>query len=106
MSESENVLTVAHAVRAGQLEVVRTALNAGADSNSQDADGLPLLSVAAAHGHEAVVELLLERGARPNESGWHGVTPLMAAANGGHHQVVDTLLRASADLEARDDAGN
>lgn len=56
---------------------------AGADINSQAADGATALYEAAKNGHEAVVELLLSQKADANKAGRTGLLPLHIAAEKG-----------------------
>jgi ankyrin repeat protein len=61
---------IAKAVRDGHLDVVRVALDAGLDPCTTDADGLPLLVLAAARGRREMVELCLnEDGTRTPPAG-------------------------------------
>ncbi len=68
----------------------------GADANTRDANGSPLLANAAGRGAHDVVEALLTHGANPDASDTAGVTPLMGAAMDGHSEVVKLLLQAGA----------
>lgn len=57
---------------------------AGADINSQAADGATALYEATKNGHEAVVELLLSQKADANKPGKTGLLPLHIAAQTGN----------------------
>jgi ankyrin repeat protein len=83
-----------YATRRGDLVVTRLLVDAGADIELADADGVtPLLnailnaSTAAARGaagpreHLAVARYLLERGANVDATDWYGETPLWAAVD-------------------------
>jgi ankyrin repeat protein len=54
-------------------------LDAGADPNAADADGMTPLHFAAAQGSVDVVRLLLDAGADPNAKSANGETPLYVA---------------------------
>jgi ankyrin repeat protein len=81
-----------YATRHGDLAVTKVLVEAGAELERADADGVtPLLnailnaSIAAARGapaqmeHLAVARYLVERGANVNATDWYGETPLWAA---------------------------
>jgi ankyrin repeat protein len=83
-----------YATRSGDLTVTRLLVEAGADLELADADGVtPLLnailnaSIAVArgatgqHAHLAVARYLVERGANVNSEDWYGETPLWAAVD-------------------------
>jgi uncharacterized protein len=83
-----------YATRRGDLAVTTLLVEAGADLELADADGVtPLLnailntSIAAARGaatemqHLAVAHYLVERGANVNAADWYGETPLWAAVD-------------------------
>ena len=83
-----------YAARRGDLAVTQLLVEAGADLELADADGVtPLLtailnaSIAVARGaageheHLAVARYLVERGANVNAADWYGETPLWAAVD-------------------------
>ena len=90
------------AARDGQVEVVRTLLEAGADVNAARGDGLTALHLAAEGGHDAVAQALVAAGAAV-DAGTRvgGYTPLQVAARAGHGGVALRLLEAGADPNAR-----
>jgi ankyrin repeat protein len=120
-----------YATRRGDLEITKALVEAGADLELADADGVtPLLSailnasIAAARGvpkgaaHFAVAHYLVERGANVNAVDWYGETPLWAAVdvrnldvngpgrdNGVDRaaalELIETLLAAGANPNAR-----
>ncbi len=98
-SAEERLLSAA---RDGQLEVVRTLLEEGADVNAARGDGLTALHLAAEGGHRAVAEALVAAGAAV-DAGTRigGYTSLHVAARAGHGAVVLSLLEAGADPNAR-----
>ncbi len=90
------------AARDGQVEVVRSLLEDGANVNAARGDGLTALHLAAEAGHRAVAEALVAAGAAV-DAGTRigGYTPLQMAARGGHGGVALHLLEAGADPNAR-----
>lgn len=86
------------AARVGDLAMVDTLLELGADPNQALLhDGNPLI-VAAMRGHVAVVERLLKAGADVNGIVPYDETPLINAARAGHLPVVRALLAHGADI--------
>jgi ankyrin repeat protein len=120
-----------YAARRGDLAVTRLLVEAGADLELADADGVtPLLSailnasIAVArsasgeHEHLGVARYLVERGANVNSEDWYGETPLWAAVdvrnldvNGPERdngmdraaalELIAQLLERGADANAR-----
>jgi ankyrin repeat protein len=94
------------AAEAGNLDVVRALLDAGANPDTPDADDNGSLEAASLEGHESVVRLLLDRGADPNWADPHEFrTPLMAAAARGHAGVIRLLVACGARVDESDDYG-
>ncbi len=87
------------ATNAGNLELTRKWLSAGANPNAKDNDGEPALH-SAARGYSEIVKMLLSAGADPNAKDEYGDTALIRAAAGGHSEIVKMLLSAGADLNA------
>jgi len=87
------------AVKSGNTESVRQAIQEGADVNQQDKQGWRPLSWAAGAGRLEIVELLLQRGADPFLVGRDLRTPQMIALAAGRSDVVKTLRRAEAELK-------
>lgn len=84
------------ACRAGDAELVKRLLNAGALANGNDANGERPLVAAVASGSAESVRLLLQRGASPDVKGAIGLTPLGMAAAEGRNDLVGILLRGGA----------
>jgi len=104
------------AVRAGDVKATAAHLDAGADVNARDADGItPLMH--AAHGdrpdiadptatdHPEIVELLLKRGAEVNAKTDTGFVALFWAARYGHAGVAKVLIAHGADVNVQDKDG-
>ena len=79
-------------------QVVKALIEASADVNKADNDGVTPLHSAALVGLEAVVNVLIEAGADVNETSNNGDTPLSSAAWKGHDAVVKVLIEAGADV--------
>ena len=83
---------------AGDIEMARILLDAGADVDLGDVDESTPLHVAALNRHPEMVTFLLEKGADINRRDKNGGYALSFAASGGDPAVVQTLLDAGADL--------
>ena len=70
-----------YAAREGHLEVVKMLVEAGAQIEKADADGVTPLLMAVLNGQLPVANWLLERGANVRASDWYGQTPLFAAVD-------------------------
>ncbi len=88
---------------AGNADLVRRALEVGADVNAPD-DRLykPPLLVAARQGGLEIVEVLLQRGAEPSSRGQDGATALHEAST---PEVTGLLLEHGADADAQTEFG-
>ncbi|MBT0962716.1 ankyrin repeat domain-containing protein [Denitromonas iodatirespirans] len=97
---------LARAAGAGQTEVVRKLLAAGADPDQRGEQGFTPLGAAALRGHAPVVRLLLRHEADPDRKSADGAPPLVNAARMGHAAVVEALLDAGADPTRADRLGH
>ncbi|MFE6764575.1 HEAT repeat domain-containing protein [Streptomyces sp. NPDC057689] len=79
-------------VRAGRAHLVRDALWAGADPETTDADGVPVLCVAVAAFDGNVADALLDAGADPLRPLPDGSTPLLRAVVSGNAGLTAALL--------------
>ena len=89
------------AVRQGDVETVRDALDGGADVNARDRHGQTGLMLATHAGHLAVVEVLIARGASLNTTAKHGLSALMLAVVAGHEDLALRLADAGAEPSLR-----
>lgn len=89
--------TLTKAVKAGDLQAVRTLIKSGADVNGPSGDGsTPLLW--AVHGSQAeIARALVTAGAAVDAANDFGITPLLHASRIGDAGLVDLLLKAGAD---------
>jgi len=92
------------AVKAVDIDAVRSLLAAGTDVNSRDSEGSTPLMQAAHTGNLAMVSVLLAAGAEVNACDERGWTALMKAAynaelDRGFADVAQALVDAGADVE-------
>jgi ankyrin repeat protein len=83
----------------GDLDNVKTLVDAGADTNAVSKRGGTPLDDAVVNGHAEVVTFLLSKGAKPSKSS------LSSAVRVGKPEVTRALLDQSADINARDAQG-
>jgi hypothetical protein len=96
---------IIHAVWDNDVEKVQELLDMGADANSTNKYGDPLILRAAYVGIYDMVELFIEYGADVNVADMHGDTPLIMAVVNAHERIVELLLDAGADVDAVDSHG-
>ena len=106
------------AAREGRLEAARLLLDAGADVNARESNGISPLVMAITNRHTPVAALLLARGADPNAADWWGRTPLWSAVDmrnldvdsrtfengverGPVLELIEALIAKGADVNAR-----
>ena len=106
------------AAREGRLEAARLLLDAGADVNAREANGISPLVMAITNRHTPVAALLLARGADPTAADWWGRTPLWSAVDmrnldldsrtlengverGPVLELIEALIAKGADVNAR-----
>ena len=88
------------AVKAGNVQAVRTALQKKADINASEADGMTALHWAARNNDLASARLLLGAGANAKAATRYGVTPVALAAQNGSAPMLEVLLKAGGDANA------
>ena len=85
------------ASRAGDVAVVTSLLDQGADVNAKFRYGTTALFKASERGHTAVVKVLLARGADPSvKDTFYGATAMTWALQNNHYEVVRALLEKDA----------
>ena len=86
-----------YAARAGCLGCVKTMVEAGADKDRPNPDGMTPMIMALDNGYPEVAHYLLERGANPHTWDWWGRTPLYVAVTmrGGAGQPSGAAVRRS-----------
>jgi uncharacterized protein len=85
------------AARDGRLEIVRTLLDARANINVVDANGITPLIAAITNNHPDVARFLVERGADIKTADWYGRTPLWAAVETRNMDVDNATFENAID---------
>jgi ankyrin repeat protein len=95
------------AVRNGDLEVVRTLLDLGANVNGGAIDTWSPLESAVHNNNVALARLFIERGANVNAIGKAGYTPLLLAASidFGDTEMMKLLLKVGARVDIKNPDG-
>lgn len=94
------------AARHGNLGIVRTLLNAGADINARSKYGDTALTAATYFCHPNVTDFLLENGADVNvKNEGFGSTPLMLAVECGDLTSVKALIKKGANVNEKNKKG-
>jgi len=91
---------LADAVEQGNKALVRTLLDARADVNAAQVDGMTALHWAVYRDDLETAGLLVRSGARVNALNRYGVPPLSLACTNGNPDLVTLLLGAGADANA------
>jgi ankyrin repeat protein/L-ascorbate metabolism protein UlaG (beta-lactamase superfamily) len=99
-------LPIHTAASAGNVEIARILLDAGAEIEAGDSDNTTALAVAALRGHEDLVAFLIERGADVNRRDRKADCPLSFAVAARDTVVIRRLLEAGADLYYRNPHGD
>ena len=89
--------TLADAAERGDMALVRTLLDGGADVNLPQVDGMTALHWAVYHDDVATARLLVTAGAAVAKANRYGVPPLSVAATNGNADAVTLLLEAGAN---------
>ncbi len=91
--------------KSGTAVEIRDAINAGANVNAKDNDGVTPLMRAAIENSSVVVKMLLNAGANVNAENKWGQTPLFLAAKKNSPEVLRTLLEAGANVDTKNNNG-
>jgi peptidoglycan/LPS O-acetylase OafA/YrhL len=101
-----NESAVFTAIREGQPEALKKALESGGDPNKLDKKfGIPMLGWAALLGDVDLTRILLDAGANVNVRSTGGHRPIHQATFLGHPTVLNLLIERGADLTVRSDKG-
>jgi ankyrin repeat protein len=92
--------TLADAAEQRNRALIRTLLDAGADVNAAQTDGMTALHWAVYHDDADTAGLLVRSGANVNAANQYGVPPLSLACTNGNADLVKLLLDAGADANA------
>ncbi len=98
-------LPIHFAATAGNVEMARLFLDAGADIDAGDSDNSTALGIAAMRGHAPMVTFLIERGANVNHRDRKADCPLSFAVGAGREEIARQLVEAGADLYYRSPEG-
>ena len=93
-------LTLADAAEKGKGALIRTLLDAGADVNAAQVDGMTALHWAVYHDDADTTGLLVRSGANVNAENRYDVPPLSLASTNRNAALVKLLLDAGADANA------
>jgi ankyrin repeat protein len=88
------------ASKGGNLDIVRSLIDDGADVNERDTNHQTPLHFAAWEGKVEVAKLLIKYDANVNSQDRVGWAPLHTASRRGHFDIVHLLLKHSADVNA------
>jgi len=97
----KEMATLHTAVEEGNIDVVKSLLERGADINSLNGDDKTPLAIAAYKGSVEVVRLLIERGAEVDSRDKWDWTALHEASRHGHVEVARILIDHGANVNAR-----
>ena len=85
------------AYRKGDLDVMRSCLERGADVNLANEEGKTILYDSCKNGHVDAARLLLDKGAEADRADKHGRTPLVAAKGFLNHDALVVLFAEHLD---------
>ncbi|KAJ3033030.1 hypothetical protein HDV00_006840 [Rhizophlyctis rosea] len=86
------------AIKSGNILIVETLVDGGADKNLESREGLPI-DIAAKFGFTDLARLLLEKGADPNAGqNWGFSEALCYAASAGNLEICQILLEGGVDI--------
>jgi ankyrin repeat protein len=85
----EELIAAAHE---GDIALIKSLLEKGADVNTADKDGNTALMQASNNGHTKTAKLLIEKGAEVNAIDKNGWTALMVASYNSHTETAKLLL--------------
>ena len=90
------------ACKHGDLSIVKTLIECGANVNEKDVGGNTPLSLAVLHGHDSIVSALVsEFGCDPNDGAF-----IHTACEHGNLSMVKTLIECGANVNEKDVGGN
>ncbi len=93
------------AAERGQLEVVVSLIQAGAEINHANRNRYTSLMAACMKGDKQIVEFLLKRGADIYVQNSHGETPMVIACRFERKKILPLLINAGSGLEEKDVRG-
>ena len=102
---ADGATAVMYAAAAGDVDLVRALIKAGADVKGKTKLGTSAITEAAIIGNAPILDALLKAGADPNFRTTDGETPIMAAGRSGKVEAAKVLLDAGADINAKENWG-
>jgi uncharacterized protein with HEPN domain len=109
MDERPDVTTLHVAAQEGRVDEIVRLVEAGADVNQQDDNGITPLKYASAEPYPAALKKLLELGAEVDLADRRGFTPLHCAAGHGFYpeaiEMATILIEHGANVNAKSVAG-
>ena len=93
------------AAEKGDVALVKSLIQEGADLNARNKDGDTSLNIAARNGRTGVAEALIKAGADVQVKDSHGWSPLLDAALFGGTDLIQRLISAGADVNAKGNQG-
>lgn len=103
--DQHGLQAIHYATIAGNAELMKVLLNAGAQINAIDYSGMQPIHYAVINGNLKLVNYVLGVGADVNAANKNGEQPLHLAASSGNAEIVNALIKSGANLEARNSAG-
>ncbi|MEY4429927.1 MAG: hypothetical protein RLZZ182_2616 [Pseudomonadota bacterium] len=103
--DTDHATLLTLAAHAGQADVVKALLKAGARPDWPGLEGHRALALAAREGHTPVMQTLLQAGADVNAQGAHGQQAVHLAAARGQVRALQKLKAEGANLRAHNEAG-
>ena len=95
-----------NAVTNGNIKLVNELIQAGANVNAKNSNGVTALMAASQDGHLDCIDILLSNGADVNAKDNRGRTALMFASFSGlTHKCMEMLLARGADVNAKNNTG-
>ena len=97
-TQSEGLTCIWWAIETGQLAVVKTLINAGADIDFLNERGAAPVMSALDRKNVSIAKLLLDHGARLDVVSNDGMTPLLDAIKMGNPQILKLVISSGADV--------
>ena len=94
------------AVDFGNIAIVQSLIDAGADIQAKDQSGQAAIHTAAVNGRDKIALVLIEAGANINDLDSRGRTPLILATENLQHKVVKFFLERGASLAIKSQDGH
>ncbi len=90
------------AVEENDITLVKSLIARGANINTKNDNGMPLLNIAILKGNKEIAQMLLANGADFDARDITGKTALHLAVAKGHRELTELLLAKSAEIDTND----